>query len=99
MRKHIETIESQITFVKESKRKLIESNQTHVSQLEKQNAQLRVNLQKAQVECEQYHQQYLQKEKELQTALVQLSGAQVTLFCIRKPVIDIDIGGVEESQV
>ena len=79
LRKHIETIESQIAFVKESKRKLVEANQNHVAQLEKQNAQLRASLQKAQSECEQYHQQYLQKQKELQMALVQLSGAQVSI--------------------
>eukprot|EP01034_Spumella_vulgaris_P025979 gene25979-32493_t len=83
LKRHIESLESQILLVKESKRKLSETTQATVQRLEKQNALLRSNLQQAKEESERYLAQAIEADKKLQIAMVHLSTAQDELKCAK----------------
>ena len=74
---HITSLEKQLHSVRESKRRQYESLTEQVHNAEKQNSILKRKLQVAHQQKEQYLQEAVDKEKQLQLALVHITASQV----------------------
>ena len=77
LKEHAASLEQQLQFVKDGRRKQQEQMRQQLSAAEKQNSKLKKQLAEVEREKEGYYLKYLDKEKSLQAALVHLSTAQV----------------------